>query len=335
MRVLLVGERFPDSFADNLAVALEDAGHAVTVVAPFRRPVAGGGWVRSRLKAELPSQPRLALRAQAHVLDAADQQRPELVLNIDFRLSWTIARELGRRDLARAFWFPDSMGNLGRETHVLGHYDAIFVKDSAVARHYRDVLGLNAHFLAEACNPRWHSPPDGVAPGDAGPSVVVAGNMYASRFALLRRLQAAGVQLSVHGPPWPRWLPPDPRLEAAYTGRYLVRDEKARAFRGAMTVLNAMASHEADGANCRLFEAAACGAVVLTDWRERLPSMFKLPEEMRAFASFDELVGELRAIAALTPAERRALGDAAAARAHAEHSYARRFETLTGLLGRG
>lgn len=335
MRVLLVGERYPDSFADNLAVSLRDAGHAVNVVPPFRGPLAGSGPVRARLKAELPSMPRAALRAQAHVLEAADEQRPELLLNVDLRLSWAIVRELSRRGVACAFWFPDSMANLGRETHVLGHYDAVFVKDSAVARHYREILGLNAHFLAEACNPRWHRAPHGVTPGDDGMSVLVAGNMYATRFTLLRRIQAAGIPLAIYGPPWPRWLPDDPALAAAYTGKYLAREEKARAFRGAVMVLNAMASHEADGANCRLFEAAACGAVVLTDWRERLSSFFDVPQEVRSFRSFAEIVDEVRAISTLSPEHRRRLGDAAAARAHAEHSYACRFADLTGCLGHG
>lgn len=335
MRVLLVGERFPDSFADNLATALGDAGHAATVVSPFRGPLAGSGRVRARLKAELPSMPRAAVRAQAHVLQAADEQQPELMLNVDLRLSWPIVRELSRRGIVCAFWFPDSMGNLGRETHVLGHYDAVFLKDSAVVRHYREVLGLNAHFLPEACNPRWHRPPDGVTPGDDGPSVLVAGNMYASRFALLRRLQSAGIPIAMYGPPWPRWLPHDPALATAYSGEYLAREGKARAFRGATVVLNAMASHEADGANCRLFEAAGCGAVVLTDWRERLASFFHVPQEVRSFSSFAEIVDEVRMISALSPQDRGRLGDAAAARAHAEHSYAHRFEELTRGLCNG
>jgi spore maturation protein CgeB len=189
--------------------------------------------------------------------------------------------------------------------------------------------------LAEACNPRWHRPPDDVSPGDDGPGVVVAGNMYATRFSLLRRLQSAAIPVVVYGPAWPRWLPEDPALAAAYTGKYITREDKARVFRGATTVLNAMSAHEADGANCRLFEAAACGAVVVTDWRERLPSFFDVPQEVRAFRSFSELVEELRSIAELSPERRRAIGDAAAARAHADHSYARRFESLVEHLGHG
>lgn len=335
LRVMITGERYPDSFADNLAVALEDMGHAVSVVAPFRGPVAGPGRLRTRLRAEVPSAPRLALRLQSHVVDIADRDRPDLLLNVDFRLSWPVVRELSRRGVATAFWFPDSPGNLGRESHVVAGYDAIFVKDSRVAEHYRKTLGLNAHFLAEACNPRWHRPPEGVTPGDDGGGVLIAGNMYATRYVLARRLIDAGIQLRLHGPPWPRWLPPDERLAAAGPRAYLARESKAHAFRGAAIVLNALASHEGDGTNCRLFEAAGCGAIVLTEWRDRLPELFDVPREILVFRSFEELVEQVRAAAALPAAARRTLGDAAARRAHADHGYACRFVKITEAVGRG
>lgn len=335
LRILVIGEVFPDSFAENVAVSLADAGHETKLVSPFRPPLDGSGRLSSRLRVELPSSPRLALRAQRHVIEAYEGQRPDLILNVDFRLSVPIVRELARGEAPLAFWFPDSRGNLGRETHVLGGYDAIFLKDSTVVQRYRDHLGLHAHFLAEACNPRWHRPPQDLTPGDGGPAVVVAGNMYATRFALLRRLQSAGVELRIYGPPWSRWLPRDDRLHQAFANEYLARDAKAKAFRAATVVLNSMVSREADGANCRLFEAAACGAVVLSEWRDLLPSLFAVPEEVRAYRSFGELVDQVRSIIALEPAERRAMGDRAAARARVEHSYERRFETILQVLGRG
>ena len=334
MRVLVIGERYPDSFADNVVTALGDAGHDARHVSPFRRPIAGGGPLRSRMKAELPAWPRLARGAHSHVLEAVEEARPDLVLNLDFRVAWGVVREL-RRQAVTAFWFPDPVGYLGREMHVLADYHAIFVKDSTLAARYRRLLGLDAHYLAEACNPRWHRPPEGVTPGDAGPALLLAGNMYATRFALLARLQSVGVQVEIHGPRWPRWLPDDVFLRRAYSGRYLARETKASAFRAATAVLNTMTSHEADGANCRLFEAAGCGAVVLTEFRDRIPELFDVEREVRSYADFDGLVERAREIAALPPTARRALGDAAAARAHRDHGYAQRFDEMTGVLGRG
>jgi spore maturation protein CgeB len=336
MRVLLIGEAHPDSFADNISDTLVDAGHVVRTVAPFRGPAGGQSRLWVRLRAELPWVLRVATRMQAHVVDAAEDFRPDLVLNLDSRLAWPVVRRVREASgAAVAFWFPDSVGSLARETHVLADYDAVFLKDTAVVERYRALLGLNAHFLPEACNPLWHRPPDGISPGDDGPGVLIAGNMYATRFKLVQRLLAAGIEVQVHGPSPPGWLV-EGRLPAAFRPRsYLARQTKARAFRGALAVLNSLASHEADGLNCRLFEAAGCGAVVLTEFREQLPIFFDPEGEVLGFASFDELLDRVRVAAALTAAERRALGDAAARRAHADHGYAQRFEKILSVLGLG
>jgi spore maturation protein CgeB len=336
MRVLLIGEVRPDSFADNVSTTLVEAGHVVRTVAPFSGPTGGQGRLWVRLRAELPWVLRVATWMQAHVVDAAEELRPDLVLNLDYRLAWPVVRRVREASgAAVAFWLPDSVGSVARETHVLADYDAVFLKDTTVVDRYRAMLGLNAHFLPEACNPRWHRPPPGISPGDDGPRVLVAGNMYATRFKLVQRLLAAGIEVEVHGPSPPGWLV-EGRLPTAFRPRsYLARETKARAFRGALAVLNSLASHEADGLNCRLFEAAGCGAVVLTEFREQLPIFFDPESEVLGFASFDELVDRVRAVAALTAAERCALGDAAARRAHADHGYAQRFDRIVSALGRG
>lgn len=336
MRILVVGDVHPDSFADNLVTSLSDAGHVIEAVGAFPKVLTGRSRSSARIRAELPWWLGAAKRIQRHVVEAAEGLRPELILNIDFRLSWPIVEEMKSVSGApAAFWFPDGLGSLGRETHVLAAYDGIFVKDSSVARIYRDVLGLNAHFLPEACNPRWHRPPSGLSPGEGGDGVLVAGNMYSTRFALLKRLADAGVTVESYGPPWPRWLPDAPTLTRGRTGIYLARQAKAKAFRTANIVLNSMTSHEADGANCRLFEAAGCGAVVLTERRARLGDMFSVPGEVRAFESFDGLLNQIRDLSQADAASRLALGNAAASRAHREHTYAQRFDRLVELLGRG
>jgi spore maturation protein CgeB len=336
MRVLVVGEAYPDSFADNLHSTLRDAGHDVCAVSPFPRWLARHGRARARLRGALPVAPRAALRLQRPVVDAAESFRPDVVLNVDARLSHLVVGELRSVTAAPiAFWFPDSPGGLGRETHLLAGYDAVLLTDTVVVRRYRRVLGINAHFVPEACNPRWHRPFDDAAPGAAGETVLVAGNMYATRYLTVRRLVEAGLNVEVFGPPWAPWLPGDGAVRATYTGRYLARAEKARAFRRAGIVLNTLASHEADGLNCRLFEAAASGALVLTERRDRLDDLFRVPAEVSCYEDHDELVARARQLVALAPAERRRRGDAAAARAHAEHTYAHRFSHIVGLLGRG
>lgn len=336
LRVLVIGEQYPDSFADNLLSALGDAGHHVRVVQPFPRWLARSGRARARLRAALPVVVTAARQLQRHVVDAAEDFRPDLVLNVDSRLSHVVVGEVAAAACAPiAFWFPDSPGGLGRETHLLAGYDAVFLKDTTVVHRYRRVLGINAHFLPEACNPRWHRPFDDASPGADAPAVLVAGNMYATRYLTVKQLVCAGLQVEVFGPPWAPWLPADRAVRAAYTGRYLARADKARAFRRAGVVLNTLASHEADGLNCRLFEAAASGALVLTEHRARLGDFFDVPDEVSSYGDRDELVERARELIALDPADRRRRGDAAAARAHAEHGYAQRFSRIVDALSHG
>jgi spore maturation protein CgeB len=208
MRVLVVGEAYPDSFADNLHSTLRDAGHDVCAVSPFPRWLARHGRARARLRGALPVAPRAALRLQRPVVDAAESFRPDVVLNVDARLSHLVVGELRSVTAAPiAFWFPDSPGGLGRETHLLAGYDAVLLKDTVVVRRYRRVLGVNAHFVPEACNPRWHRPFDDAAPGAAGETVLVAGNMYATRYLTVRRLVEAGLNVEVSVRRGPRGFP--------------------------------------------------------------------------------------------------------------------------------
>ncbi len=334
MRILVVGSVYPDSFADNLVSSLADAGHTMAAVAPFTGKALRARRVAHRLQDEVQAFPSAAKRLQRHVLEAAEEHRPDLVLNVDYRLSYVLVSEL--RSVARApvvFWFPDALGNLGREMHVLAGYDALFLKDTAVVERYSRVLRINAHFLPEACNPRWHRPVGSPALCDR-PSVLLVGNMYATRFVLLNDLLAHGVDVVVEGPRWARWLPQTP-LHGSFTGRYLAREDKARAFSAAPVVLNSLASHEADGLNCRLFEAAACGAVVLSEWRPCLPQFFDVENEVRAYRDFDELLTAIEELCGLDLNQRQRLGVAASKRAHAEHTYTHRFETILAALSGG
>lgn len=336
LRVMVLGNRVPDLFADNIRMGIEDSGHTALGVRTFPDLLYRGGRVIRPLREGLHLAPRLAHLVHRHILQMAEEFRPDLTLNVDYRLGYPVVREL--RNVTGApvvFWFPDSPGNLRRETHVLAGYDALFFKDSVLVERYRRTLELNAHFLPQACNPRWHRPLGELMGPTDPPRVLVAGNMYPTRFQLLRKLAAHGIELVIHGSPWSGWLPHAPELRARFSGRPVFGDEKARAFRSASVVLNSVVSFEGDGMNTRLFESAACGAVVLTEARARLGELFRVGEEVHSYTGFEELLGKLRTLAGLSLQERQAIGAAATRRAHRDHTYRQRFDEIVATLGRG
>ena len=187
-------------------------------------------------------------------------------------------------------------------------------------------LDLPIYYLPEACNPRWHRPL--VEPGTE-PYLVIAGNMYSSRVRLLDRLVAKGIPLKIYGPGFCRWLGESP-ARRAYTGKYIAREEKARVFRAAAGVLNTLHPAEVSGVNARLFEAAGCGAAVLTEFRPVVPDLFRVGSELLTFHDFDELIDQAARLLNETGLTRH-LGDAACRRAHSEHTYELR---LTAILER-
>jgi glycosyltransferase involved in cell wall biosynthesis len=135
-----------------------------------------------------------------------------------------------------------------------------------------------------------------------------------------------GIPLKLYGGPFPRWIGPTP-LRGIHEGRAVFGEEKARIFRGAAGVLNNLHPGEIDGVNARLFEAAGCGAAVLTEYRPALPELFDIDREVLAFRDFDELLHKAARLFHETGLTAR-LGDAAARRAHQDHTYKRRITTI-------
>jgi len=206
---------------------------------------------------------------------------------------------------------------------VLAPYDALFFKEPHLVERLRANLDLPAYYLPEACNPHWHRPH---VPAGTDPYLVVPGTMYPIRVRLLERMIAKGIPLKLYGVGIPRWVGETP-ARALQAGSYVTLDEKARIFRSAAGVLNTMHPAEIAGVNGRLFQAAGCGAAVLSEFRPMLPEVFDIGDEILAFNDFDELVHQATRLLNETGLTGR-LGDAAARRAHRDHTYEKLLTTI-------
>lgn len=321
MRVGVTGPTWPDSLATNVIDALSAMRHepvpigsSYSLGGPYTTRVAGA--IRGVL-------PVLDEHAQQRIARSALANECEIVINLESRLMPSVVSQLRSNGVKVALWFTDAMLSMWRQMMLLARYDAVFVKEPHLVDRLRSLLDLPIWYLPEACNPRWHRPL--AAPGTER-VMVIAGNMYPSRIRLLERLTANGIPLRLYGPDFPRWSGRTP-LRDVHTGRLIFAEEKARIFRSAAVVLNNLHPAEVDGMNARLFEAAGCGAAILTEFRPTLPELFEIGTEVLAFSDFGELVSQAERL--LDDAWLGVkFGDAAALRAHESHTYERRIAVI-------
>jgi spore maturation protein CgeB len=315
MRVGIIGPIGPERFAENIADALLRMGHE-----PVRL---GPAWARHRSRIvnratglARQAAPQLDGRAQLRVIRRALAAECDVIINVDSCLMPAAVTRLRTAGLPVAFWFPDHVANMGRQLMLLGPYDALFFKEPHLVERLRGILDLPVYYLPEACNPRWHRP---TVPAGTEPYLAVAGNMYPYRVRLVERLLSKGVPVRIFGAPIPRWTGPTP-AQASHSGRTVFGAEKARVFRSAAGVLSSMHPAEITGANGRLFQAAGCGGAVLSEFRPAVPELFSVGHEVLVYRDFDELVDQATRL--LTePGLTARIGDAAAVRAHRDHTY--------------
>jgi spore maturation protein CgeB len=322
MRIGVVGRVERDMFGTNVIEAVQDAGHVAVPLGPAR---AGHRLKTSGHLAALSLQalPRLDRRAQRRIVRAAADAACELVISVDSQLMPESVAGLRRNGARVALWFPDAVANLGRALMLIAPYDALFFKEPHLVDRLRAMLDLPVYYLPEGCNPRCHRP---AVPAGTEPYLVIAGNMYPSRIRLLERLIAKGIPVKAYGSAIPRWVDDSP-VQGIHAGRPVWAEEKARVFRSAAGVLNNLHPAELTGVNARLFEAAGSGAAVLSEFRPALPNLFAVGTEVLTFGDFDELVEQASRLLN-EPGLTARIGDAAARRAHRDHTIARRLATI-------
>jgi spore maturation protein CgeB len=320
MRVLLPGPAGPDTFADNVAATLKLMGHEPIAVSSrfagtrMRQMIAAFTPIRDRvLRQWAPSFHDRQLLARVRDL------RPELVLFLTWNVHPEILAEI--RKISRAvLWWADSPANAYRTTLVDHGWHKIYLKDVDAVRKIRGI-GIDAELMHEAMNPTWHRP----VAVRAGDQVAVAGNYYSYRQAMCSRLLAGGVSLALYGPRPPLWAPAE--IREAWTGRYIVREEKSRLFGEALACLNSFSFAEGNSLNCRAFEIAGAGGLQLIEYRPAIEECFVPGEELAIFRGEDELLALIeRARSDHHWAHRlRANG---AERARRDHTYAHRLKVI-------
>jgi len=329
MKIVVVGPQFPDSFARNIVVTLEHMGHQVINVSTSRAYHHQNRWMHAFWKYLPLAFHSLENAAHKQLIRTVATFQPKLVLLTHALPPEVIEAIRGDADSKIVCWFTDSIANFYRAYLIAGSYDALFLKEPFLLPLLRDKLGLNAHYLPEACNPLWHTAAT-VTDNDQrefGCDLAAIGSLHYYRARMLEPF--AAYDLKVWGSSAPSWLKSP--VKARYQGRFVAEGSKAKAFRAAKIVLNTMHYTEIDGVNCTLFEAAGCGAFQIADWKPTLRTLFAPESEVVTFRTRAELKEKVDYYLA-HPEQREAIAGRAYRRAHRQHTYEHRLEALLSLV---
>ncbi len=321
LRILVLGPRFEDSFVDNVASVLTDMGHEVIASEEVKfaeywsLPKVAFRVAKTRLFGDSP------LKADRKLLDRVRERRPDMLLALTWDVHPQILDQLGKSLRGRrVLWWGDCPANSQRWGLANPHWDIVYAKD-ADAVHKLRLIGQNSHLMHEAMNPKWHRP----VASRKNDSLVIAGNFYAFRMALLARLARDGVALDLYGAKMPAWGLPE--LYPYHTGKFIARLDKSRAFGEGMACLNTFALAEGNSINCRAFEIAGAAGLQLIERKQTLPLCFEPGKEVLDFGSYEELLAHIDR-AKRFPAEVQVIREAGNKRALAEHTYRHRLEKM-------
>jgi spore maturation protein CgeB len=329
VRTAVIGEFYPESFAQNVAGGLHALGHDVGRIsmappawAKQLRLVAV--WNRMRL---IPSRnPAMSLLFKGFRDRLRDLGSRDLVVVTHDYLS-AEAVEIVRASTGAkiAFWFPDSISVWNRSLFLNAPYDAVFLKDPYAVHQLRAFTQLPVYYLPECFDPAAYAGfAGGGIPERFRVDVTTAGNCYAFRVAALAGLAKYNARIwGGTAPSWMRTGPIGPLLMKEYVANLT----KVQAFRGAKIVVNSLHPAEVWGVNARAFEVAGCSAFQLISWRPALAQLFLDGEELVSYSSIDDL--EVKIDEFLTrPLRRARIARAGGLRARRDHTYAHRLGVL-------
>ena len=191
-----------------------------------------------------------------------------------------------RQEYPSAVWLLDEPYEVDDTSRYSSGFGAVFINDPATARRHE-----NAHYLPACFDPSQHSFSAG---GNRRYDVGFVGGANSWREEALADLARKGLLSYVVGGPWR-----DARLNELCLARKIDAADTAKLYRETRIAINLFRTEHhfnsqgipAVSLNPRVYEALACGALVISEHRPELDSVFP---EMPAFRSLNELESLVR-----------------------------------------
>jgi len=266
-----------------------------------------------------------AKAVEKRLLRAIESARPELFVTLyGANVSGDVLAYLRARGITTANWWLNDPFQFERATKILPAYDFAFSNARGSVEAYAARGIRNVHFLPTACEPSVHRP---LPAAEALCDVSFAGDWSAMREEMVGKLAAHGVDIRVFGP-WRRKLAQDSPLRARLEHGFFTPQRMAGIFAACKATLNihTWRGKFDYGLNPRVFEAAACGAPQLVDWKRELDELFDEKERaaMLVYRSDDELLEKAGSLGG----DLREKAVAASASIRERHSYLARMREL-------
>ena len=247
--------------------------------------------------------------------------QPEIVLVVHGRKFASRWPALARRHRT-AVWLLDEPYEVDDTSRFSGIFESVFVNDPGALHRHR-----NAHYLPVCYDPAMHTY---CPPAERPYAVGFIGGYNPRREEALGRLARRGLLSYVVGGPWR-----DPALQALCLSANIPAEETAALYRRTRMVVNLFRSRHhynasgipAASLNPRVYEALACGALVVSERRSELNSVCP---ELPAFDTLEEMESQIERHLrdeALYAAVRKAC-----IRRLAPHTYAQRLAHALSLL---
>ena len=322
MKIFVSGTFKEDSFAENVAVTLKAMGHEVCFPSVIKSSSLLGlpllGELEKRINHTGP------LRFEKKLINQIKEFKPDLFFSVTQNYSPEFLAVVAKLTPKLVMWWGDAIALNYRMTLLSRSWTAIFLKDKSAVRKL-NIIGVPAYFLNEAMNPLWHRP----LASQQNSAVVIAGNYYNYRLALIELLRDRGVSLELYGSKPPRWASSE--ICKIHSGEYITKENKSRIFGAGLACLNSFSFFEGNSLNCRAFEIAGAGGLQLIEYKETIQDCFEPGRELITFSSQEELFSAIDR-AKKDPGEMKKIREAGQRRAHSEHTYEQRLKTIFNIL---
>jgi spore maturation protein CgeB len=257
------------------------------------------------------------------------QERWDLFLTLyGFELSAQTLGLLKNRGITSACWWLNDPTQIERSCEKAGLYDRYFTNAAGSVASYAQ-RGVVAYHLPTACAPELHRPVG--AQRRYACDICFAGDWSPVRERLVESL-VGRFNIRVFGP-WGKKLAPHSPIRKVLTDGFFSPQQMVAMFSSSKIVLNLHSWYGcySYGTNPRLFEAAACGAFQLSDWKEEIDQYFEEGKSIVTYRQIED-VPELVEEYLKKDELRQQIASRARTIAIEKHTYKHRMQTLLGYI---